>query len=105
MKSNIMSIPRAGVNAYARDQLCAVVPLRPKISHDTVEALEVLLQLARDGDITGLAYGVTTRKQNCYFTNATGQCYEQPTFTRGMLATLGDELGRVVSKRDLSSGR
>lgn len=85
----------------------SVVELRSvkdTVSHDTVEVLETLLELARGGDITGIAYGCTLRK-NRYFTNVAGYCYQNPTFTRGMMGTLTDELASMIHSRDVGDAR
>lgn len=69
------------------------------ISRDTVTALETLLMGARDGDVTGIAFAVTLKKMR-YVTNVAGACYRNPTFTRGMLGALDDELSQLVHQRD-----
>jgi hypothetical protein len=73
--------------------------VRDSISRDTVEALETLLGLARTGEVTGIAFACTLRKQR-YVTNVAGYCYKHPTFARGMVASLSDELGGIVLRRD-----
>lgn len=65
------------------------------ISRDTVEALTVLLEGAKAGEITGIAYACTMRRMR-YITNVAGLCYKEPTFTRGMVASLNDELATLV---------
>lgn len=69
------------------------------ISRDTVEALETLLEGAKTGDVTGIAFAVTL-KRNRYVTNVAGLCYKNPTFARGMVGALGDELASLVHGRD-----
>lgn len=69
------------------------------ISHDTVECLEVLLEGAKAGEITGIAFACTLKKMR-YITNVAGLCYREPTFARGMVAFLSDELAGLVHKRD-----
>lgn len=69
------------------------------ISHDTVEALETLLALAKEGEVTGIAFAVTLRKMR-YITNVAGHCYRHPTFARGMVAFLSDQLAALVHARD-----
>ncbi|MDN8612757.1 hypothetical protein [Variovorax ginsengisoli] len=68
------------------------------ISHDTVECLEVLLEGAKAGEITGIAFACTMRKMR-YITNTAGSCYKNPTFARGMVASLSDELALLVHRR------
>lgn len=70
-----------------------------KISRDVVTALEQLLVYARAGDLTGLAFGATFRKMR-YITNVAGVCARHPTFTRGMLGALDDELAAMIHMRD-----
>jgi hypothetical protein len=65
------------------------------ISRDLVEALEALLEGAKSGDITGIAFACTLRRQR-YITNVAGYCYKNPTFARGMIASLSDELGGLT---------
>lgn len=69
------------------------------ISHDTVEALSALLDAAKAGEITGIAFACTLRKMR-YITNVAGTCYTNPTFARGMVAFLSDQLAGLVHKRD-----
>lgn len=69
------------------------------ISHDTIEALETLLAGAKSGEITGIAFACTMKKTR-YFTDVAGACYKNPTFSRGMLMTLGDELSAMIHERD-----
>jgi hypothetical protein len=69
------------------------------ISHDTVEALESLLALAKEGEVTGIAFACTLRKMR-YITNVAGHCYQHPTFARGMVGFLADQLASLVHARD-----
>ena len=71
---------------------------------DTVEALEALLYEAERGDITGIAF-VCTRPHSRYITDVVGSCYENPTFARGMVAFLADELAGLVHRRDINDSR
>lgn len=69
------------------------------VSRDTVEALETLLEGAKSGDITGIAFACTLRKTR-FITNVAGYCYHNPTHARGMVAFLSDQLARLVHQRD-----
>jgi hypothetical protein len=69
------------------------------ISHDTVEALQTLLDLAKEGEVTGIAFAVTLKRQR-YITNVAGHCYRHPTFARGAVAFLSDQLAGIVHARD-----
>lgn len=71
-----------------------------RISHDVVEALEILLENARRGEVIGIAYAAAL-KRRAYIANTAGECHRSPTFTRGMLASLDDQLaGRVRGGHD-----
>lgn len=65
------------------------------ISRDTVECLEMLLDQARRGHIIGLAYAAMLKKRT-YITNTAGEAHRNPTFSRGMIATLDDQLADAV---------
>ena len=63
------------------------------LSTNTVEALTQLLELARRGELIGIAFAGMF-KQRRYFVNTAGEAHRNPTFARGMIAALDDELGR-----------
>lgn len=65
------------------------------VSHDTVECLRVLLDQARRGQVIGIAYAVMLKKR-AYITNTAGEAHRNPTFSRGMIATLDDQLASNV---------
>lgn len=65
------------------------------VSHDTIECLEMLLDQARRGEVIGIAYAVMLKKR-AYITNTAGEAHRNPTFSRGMLATLDDQLADQV---------
>ena len=69
--------------------------VKDTVSHDTVEALEELLTLAKQGELTGIAFACSLRKMR-YITNTAGYCFKNPTFARGMLWSLADELGAMI---------
>jgi hypothetical protein len=73
--------------------------VRHAISRDLVEALEILLEGARKGHITGIAFAAVLHRRQ-YFTNVAGSCERNLTHARGMLATLSDELGDMLAGRD-----
>lgn len=62
------------------------------ISHDTVEALSQLLDLAKRGELIGVAFAGML-KQRRYFVNTAGEAHRNPTFARGCVSALDDELG------------
>jgi hypothetical protein len=61
------------------------------ISKDTVECLEQLLAAARKGQVIGLAF-VAMMKRRSYVVNTAGEAHRNPTFARGMVSSLDDEL-------------
>jgi len=65
------------------------------ISKDTVECLEQLLAAARKGQVLGLAYAAMMKRRE-YIVNTAGEAHRNPTFARGMLAALDDQLGEKV---------
>jgi hypothetical protein len=64
-------------------------------SQETVKALEELLDEARRGEVIGIAFAAMCRKRT-YFVNAVGEAYRNPTFARGMVSALHDDLGRRI---------
>lgn len=57
-----------------------VVPLRlvkNNIAHDVVAALEQLLDGARRGEVTGIAFACTLKRER-FFTDVAGACYTNP---------------------------
>jgi hypothetical protein len=78
--------------------------LKDTISRDVVEALEQLLLGARNGDVTGVAFAAALRGRR-YVTNVAGTCFRDATATRGMVATLDDELSGIVQGRSESETR
>lgn len=67
------------------------------ISTDTVECLQQLLKRARRGEVIGLAYAAVL-KQRSYIVNTAGVAFESPTFARGMVAALDDQLSDTVRR-------
>lgn len=65
------------------------------VSKDTVECLQTLLHHARLGDVTGLAF-TALLKRRAYIANTAGECHRDPTFARGMVAALHDQLGHRI---------
>lgn len=65
------------------------------LSNDTVTCLEQLLDNARRGEVIGIAFAVMLKKRG-YVVNAAGEAFRNPTFARGMVATLQDQLGGRV---------
>lgn len=65
------------------------------ISHDTIEALQNLLDEARTGTLIGIAFAAMYKRRN-FIVNTAGEAYRSPTFTRGMIAALDDQLREMV---------
>ncbi len=75
----------------------ALIP--DNVSTDTVECLRLLLQRAKSGEVIGLAY-CAMLKQRAYIVNTAGVAHESPTFARGMVAALDDQLSESVRRGD-----
>lgn len=69
--------------------------VRDHISRDTVEALEQMLAQAQRGHITGIAFAVMLRRRR-YLVNVAGEAFRDPTFARGAVCALDDELRDLV---------
>ena len=65
---------------------------------ETIECLETLLERAKKGEVIGIAFAAMI-KQRGYIANTSGECYRNPTFTRGMIAALDDHLERLAASR------
>ena len=79
--------------------------VKARISHDVVDALEQLLIGARSGDITGIAFACALPGMR-HFTDVAGTFYTNPTFARGAVDFLSDELAALAhgQARDSQSG-
>ena len=77
----------------------AVVLLEPfrRSQRDTVRALEELLADAKAGNLIGVAY-VAMRQPSYYSIGIAGETRRSPTFTRGMLCRLDDELATLLGR-------
>jgi hypothetical protein len=67
------------------------------ISTDTVECLEQLLDGARRGEVVGLAFAAMLRRR-AYIVNTAGEAHRNPSFSRGMVAALDDQLSHRVHR-------
>lgn len=72
--------------------------VKDTVSRDTVEALQQLLDGAKEGNIVGLAFAAALKNRR-YVTNVAGTCYRDATAARGMVATLDDELAMIIQGR------
>lgn len=67
------------------------------ISSDTEQALTQLLDLARRGELIGIAFaGILKRRK--YFVNTAGEAHRNPTFARGCVCALSDDLARRMRR-------
>lgn len=64
------------------------------LPEDTIGAFNTLLKQAKQGQILGAAFAVMY-KGKTYIVNATDEARKSPTFARGMVAELDDELARI----------
>lgn len=78
--------------------------VKDHISRDLVTALEQLLHDARAGEITGIAFACTLKRQR-FTTNVAGYCYQNPAFARGAVAFLSDDLAGMVNGVDDNAAR
>jgi hypothetical protein len=65
------------------------------ISRDTAEAAAVIKGLVDSGEVTGMFFGLRFRGGR-YMVNVAGRCAADPTYARGMLGALEDELSRMI---------
>ena len=69
------------------------------LSADTVECLQTLLDQARLGEVTGIAFAATMKRRS-YIVNSAGEARRNPTFSRGMICALDDEMRRLVAMKE-----
>lgn len=70
-----------------------------EISHDTLEALRVLYEQAKDGEIMGMTLGVMYRDR-FFATGVTGESHRNPTFSIGIVHHLLAKLVRLAEAID-----
>lgn len=68
-------------------------------SKDTVAALRQLLDYAERGELTGIAFAATFKRMR-YITNVAGLLAKNPTFCRGAIKALDDDLALIIRHRD-----
>lgn len=71
------------------------------VSQNTVATLAQLLTQATRGEVIGLAF-VAVHKGMDYSTGVVGAAYSHPTFSRGAVAMLDDELLKMVIEHSQS---
>ena len=79
----------AGETSRARPALRLVA--NEAVSRDTVSCLRDLLARAERGEVVGIAYAAMQRGRR-YTLHVCGEADRNPTFARGMVDALGDEL-------------
>lgn len=62
---------------------------------DTIDCLRALLSRAEAGEIVGLAYAAMATRRG-FIVNTAGEAHRNPTFARGMVRAIDDELRRLV---------
>lgn len=67
----------------------------PAPHKDMIETLRQILAHAEAGAITGIAFACVL-KRNRYITDVAGYCATHPTFTRGIVMSLSDDLGAMM---------
>lgn len=71
------------------------VLVQDTLSNDTVECLQQLLEHASRGEVVGIAFAAMLKKRG-YIVNTAGEAHRNPTFSRGMVLALLDQLGLRV---------
>lgn len=66
-------------------------------SSDTVQRLRALLAEAESGQLIGIAY-IAMYSHRSYAVGVDGETRKAPTFTRGMLHVLDDELAKLIRR-------
>jgi hypothetical protein len=67
----------------------------PTASQETLDCLHTLFEQAHSGEVIGIAF-VALKRRRRYTTGTCGECFRDPTLTRGMVAALEDELRAMV---------
>jgi hypothetical protein len=71
----------------------------PRVSEDTVECLEAMLERARRGEIIGIAYAAMQSNRK-FFYNSCGEAHRNPTFAAGMTQAMLHGLMRKVHNEE-----
>jgi hypothetical protein len=81
-----------------RAPVLELIPSSPPDA-DTIECLDLLLRRARRGEVIGVAYAALL-KRRAYSVDIAGQVRMNPTFARGMVAALDDQIADRIHGRD-----
>lgn len=68
------------------------------ISHETITALEYLLQEAKAGNLIGLAYGAAFRGKS-YFVDTAGEAHRNPMFGLSIASVLWRRLSDMEAEK------
>lgn len=74
------------------------------ISGDTLDALQELVEDARAGLYTGFVIGLL-RPRLRYSVHCVGEACERPSWSRGILKALDDDLSRLIQQRSSEETR
>jgi hypothetical protein len=85
--------PEGQVNSSAAGVKMHLV--RDQVSRDLLQTCVQLLEAVQAGHVTGIAFACTLKGKK-YFVNVSGALERDPTFARGVVAALDDELSRMV---------
>lgn len=69
--------------------------LHDSISRDALEAASTIKEGVESGDVVGLVFGLQLRGRR-YVVNVAGQCARDPTFARGIVGAIEDELRALI---------
>lgn len=67
----------------------------PACADEVIHTLEALLEGARKGEVTGIAFACSFKRLR-YTTDVAGTCRTNPTFARGMVSFLSDQIADLV---------
>lgn len=89
--------------ASSSARLFSLRPVGTPIDGETVEALEALLEAARRGAVTGIAFVAALSASSVgrdfwhgeFLSDMAGRCREKPSMTRGMVAYLEDQVASL----------
>jgi hypothetical protein len=99
-EKNRSAASNPGVNSIGRAKLrlvsATVLPLQ-RVSADTIEACRQLYEMAKNGEVLGLAF-VAQLPTRRFFSETAGEMARDLTFARGAVACLHDSLGRQIAE-------
>ena len=72
--------------------------IRETVSGDTLQCAEALAEGVKDGQIVGAVIGFLYRRKK-YSVAICGDAYHDPTFARGVIGALEDELRELIHER------